>query len=175
MTNGFFLVIAKNNENKNWVFDNGPFFMGGKGLFIKDWKPNFNQLKAHLEEVPIWLRLYNLSREYWNEETFMNIDNKMGFYIKSDEAIEAKDFNMYVRICIGWKPHFPLPNTIEINTNEGCWLQEVEVEENLERCKLCEKEGHSAEICFIDPKRKFVAMNDVDSHFQTMQEEVKAR
>lgn len=64
MPNGFFLAIMEDNKNKNWVLNNGPFFMGGRGLYARDWEPNFNPLKAHLELVPIWLRLYNLPREY---------------------------------------------------------------------------------------------------------------
>lgn len=91
-------------------------------MYIRDWEPNFNPNKASLEEFPIYLHLYNLPREYWNEETFQMIGNKLGFYIKSNEAIEKEDFSSYERICVGWKPQFPLHAWLEINTNVGCWL-----------------------------------------------------
>ncbi|XP_057852570.2 uncharacterized protein LOC131062848 [Cryptomeria japonica] len=139
--------------------------MGGRGLYIRDWEPNFNPLLAPIEEVPIWLHLYNLPKEYWNEESFQAIGNKLGFYIKANETIESKDFSMYARICISWKPHFPLPAHIEIITNAGQWLHKIEVEETSERCKYCKKDGHTENTCPIGPKGKNVET--------TMKEEVK--
>lgn len=155
MPNKFFLVITKNSKDKQWILNNGPFFMGGRGLYIRDWKLNFNPIKSPQEEVPIWLRIYNLSREYWNEETFQMIGNKLGFYIKSNEAIEKKYFSTYARICIGWKPHSHLPAWLEINTSVGCWVQQIKVEDKLEKIIMCGKEGHSI-VCMIGPKGKTV-------------------
>ncbi|XP_057873061.2 uncharacterized protein LOC131079170 [Cryptomeria japonica] len=111
---------------------------------------------APVEEVSIWLRLYNLAIEYWNEESFQALGSKLGFYIKADEAIESKDFNMYAQICIGWKPNNPLPEQIEIITNAGQWLQKIEVEESNEKCNHCKKDGHMEETCSIGPKGKNV-------------------
>lgn len=73
-----------------------------------------------------------------------------------DEAIESKDFSMYARICIGWKPHFPLPEQVEIITNIGQWLQKIEMEESNEICQHCKREGHSEDTCLIGPKWKAV-------------------
>lgn len=84
------------------------------------------------------------------------IGNKLGFYLKSDEAIEKEDFSSYARICIGWKPHLPLPAWLEISTNASFWLQHIKVEEQLQRCSMCNKEGHSMEVCLICPKSKSI-------------------
>lgn len=97
-----------------------------------------------------------MPREYWNEESFQALGSKLGFYIKADEAIESKDFSMYAQICIGWKPHNPLPEQIEIITNARQWLQKIEVEESNERCNHCKKDGHTEETCLIGPKGKNV-------------------
>lgn len=149
-------MITENEKDKQWILNSGPFFLGGRGLYIRDWEPKFNPLQAPIEEVPIWLCLYNLPKEYWNEESFQAIGNKLGFYIKADEAIESKYFSIYAQICIGWKPHDPLPADIEIITNEGEWLQNIEIEETSERCKYCKKDGHSKDTCLIGPKGKNV-------------------
>ncbi|XP_057850395.2 uncharacterized protein LOC131060950 [Cryptomeria japonica] len=156
LPNGFFLVITEDNKDKHEILNNGPVFMGGRGLYIRDWEPNFNPVLAPIEMVHVWLRLYNLPREYWNEDFFQALGNKMGFFIRADEAIETKDFSMYARICIGWKPHYPLPEQVEIITNAGQWLQKIEMEESNETCQLCKKEGHSEETCLIGPKGKAV-------------------
>ncbi|GLJ07920.1 hypothetical protein SUGI_0077330 [Cryptomeria japonica] len=95
LPNGFFVVIIENEKDKQWILNSGPFFWGGRGLYIRHREPNFNLLQALIEELPIWLRLYSLPREYKNEESFQAIGNKLGFYIKVDEAIESKDFKIY--------------------------------------------------------------------------------
>ncbi|XP_059071437.1 uncharacterized protein LOC131866404 [Cryptomeria japonica] len=137
MSNGYYMVIGEDGKFKNWVLNDDPFFMGGRGMFIKEWEPNFDPLKASIEEIPIWLKLYNLLRKYWDLDTLQKIGNKLGVFINADEAIEEKDFSMYARICIGWKPNSPLPNTLEIRTNVGLWIQKIEVEEFMEHCRVC--------------------------------------
>ncbi|XP_057860936.2 uncharacterized protein LOC131069494 [Cryptomeria japonica] len=156
LPNGFFLVITEDDKDKQGILNNEPFFMGGRGLYVRDWEPNFNPVLAPIEEVPVWLTLYNLPKEYWNEEFFQTLGNKLGFYIKVDEAIESKDFSMYARICIRWKPYYPVPEQVEIITNAGQWLQNIEVEESNKICKHCNKERHMEETCLISPKGKTV-------------------
>lgn len=87
--------------------------MGGMDFYIKDWESNFNPLKTSIDEIPIWVRLYNLPRKYWDIET-LKIGNILGTFIEVDEAIEKKDFSMYARICINWKLFPSLPKAIEI-------------------------------------------------------------
>lgn len=125
--------------------NNDPFLMGVIGMYIKDWSPNFNPKQAALEVVPIQVRLYNFPHEYWNEDTLKVIGDKLGKFLKADEAIERKDFNMYARICIEWKPHPPLPHAVEIRTSEGIWWQGIEVEEIIEQCKKCRAWDHKSE------------------------------
>ncbi|GLJ45757.1 hypothetical protein SUGI_0962890 [Cryptomeria japonica] len=78
----------------------------------------------------MWIRLYNLQHEYWNEETFAQIGNKLGTFIKVDEAITSNDYNMYARICIYWQDTHPLPRMVELKTGEGVWKQMLEVRED---------------------------------------------
>lgn len=118
-TNGFFLIIMDSKEEKTRIMFNGPFLIDGVGFFIKDWVPNFKPKQAKVEEVPIWIRFYNLLHEYWNKNIFKMIGDKLGNFIKEDDAIEQKHLNQYARICIMWKPHTLLPHAIEIRTAEG--------------------------------------------------------
>lgn len=49
-----------------------------------------------------------------------------------------------------------MPAWLEINANARCWIQKVEVEDQRERCFVCNKEGHLVEVCLIGPKGKSV-------------------
>lgn len=67
--NGFFLVICATNMDRDWILDNGPFFMDGKGFSILKWKPNFNPNTKTINRVPIWITFLGLPQEYKNIET----------------------------------------------------------------------------------------------------------
>lgn len=82
---------------------------------------------------------------------------------------------MYACICTNWKLHSPFPSYIEININVGCWIQQIEMEDHTEHCKVCNMDGHSKEACLIGPKGKTVeaSMEIVATKF--VEEENKAK
>ncbi|GLJ37445.1 hypothetical protein SUGI_0760800 [Cryptomeria japonica] len=64
---GFFVIIFAEREErdqalnaKNWYFEYFP-------LYIQPWTPNFDPLKLAVYDTPIWIRLFNLSIEYWGD------------------------------------------------------------------------------------------------------------
>ncbi|GLJ55995.1 hypothetical protein SUGI_1202180 [Cryptomeria japonica] len=119
-------------------------------------KHNFGGRKFQ-KTLRVRIRLYNLPHEYWNEETFAQIGNKLRTFIKEDEAITNNDYNMYARICIYWQHMHPLPKMVELRTGEGIWKQTIEVEENIELCKLCKSFGHPRSKCSSQSKGKGLA------------------
>ncbi|GLJ35745.1 hypothetical protein SUGI_0717890 [Cryptomeria japonica] len=69
LPNGFYLVNCPTAKDKEWIFNSGPYMMGGKGFYLKDWTPNFNPKEEAIMKTPMWIRLYNLPHEYYNIET----------------------------------------------------------------------------------------------------------
>ena len=57
---GFFTVVFFNLEDRNKIFEGGPYFFNSVGLFLKPWKEKFNPDKEDLTYVPILIRLYSL-------------------------------------------------------------------------------------------------------------------
>ncbi|GLJ30001.1 hypothetical protein SUGI_0593110 [Cryptomeria japonica] len=121
--------------------------MGGKGFYIKDLRSNFDPKKEEISQIPLWICLYSLPHEYWDMETLKLIGDKLGGFLKADEALEVNEFNMYARICIQWQAMHPLPQFIELKLGEGVWRQSIEVEDLVDVCALCKKNGHSEAEC----------------------------
>lgn len=136
------------------VMNSGSFLMMGVGFYIKDWIPNFYPRQAIIEEIHVWIRLYNLPHEYWKEEVFKSISDKLGRFIKSDEAIDKLNSCMYARIYVMLKPHPGLPKIVEITSPMVLWRQEIEVEEIMVKCKLCKDWGHEDHDCQAGQKGK---------------------
>ncbi|GLJ49473.1 hypothetical protein SUGI_1048200 [Cryptomeria japonica] len=64
----FFLVIFANAEEKEKIEYGGLWQMGSVPLYMQPWQENFNPLLTDPYDAPIWIRLYNLSLEYWANE-----------------------------------------------------------------------------------------------------------
>ena len=81
----FFTTIFHSLEDRAWVFDNGPYFYGSVGLHMHYWTKKFNPDKEDFTCVPVWIRLYSLPQEFWNEGVFSRIGNTLGSYVKTTE------------------------------------------------------------------------------------------
>jgi len=61
---GFFTVVFTNLEDKDRVFDGGPYFFASAGLYMRPWKTNFVPEKETFTQVPVWIRLFSLPIDY---------------------------------------------------------------------------------------------------------------
>jgi len=55
---GFFTAIFANLEDKERVFEEGPYFMNNAGMFMKFWEERYNPDNEKMQEAPIWVRLF---------------------------------------------------------------------------------------------------------------------
>ncbi|GLJ37348.1 hypothetical protein SUGI_0757790 [Cryptomeria japonica] len=97
--NGYYLVVYPTAQDRDWIIENGPFFIEGKGLNISAWAPNFNPCEAIIEKTLIWIKLLGLPQEYKDAETLKQIGN-LGEYVMSEELVDPYDFSLISRLCI---------------------------------------------------------------------------
>ncbi|GLJ32587.1 hypothetical protein SUGI_0655700 [Cryptomeria japonica] len=128
--------------------------MDGKGFNIIKWKPNFNPEEEIISRVPIWLKLTGLPQEYKDIETLRRIGESLGVFKKVEEFIDSSNFSMISRICIEWNPVHNLPDTLEIKTGSGIWIQKVVLEDLMESCPECKSFAHPKGDCKIGDKGK---------------------
>jgi hypothetical protein len=83
---GFFTIILYSLEDKDRIFDNGPYFYNFVGLFLRFWTDRFIPEKEDFTMALVCIRLYSLPREFSLEEILMGIGNTMGRYVKYSEA-----------------------------------------------------------------------------------------
>jgi hypothetical protein len=93
---GFFTIIFHNLEDRNHVFDGGPYFYNSTGLFLIFWIEKLSPEKEDFVHAPVWIRLYSLPQEFWLEEVLAGIDNTIDIYVKSFEATKQRCYTSYV-------------------------------------------------------------------------------
>jgi hypothetical protein len=79
---GFFTIIFYNLEDKDRVFEDGPYFYNSARLFLKFWMDCFNPEKEKFVTALVWIHLYSLPQELWLENILMGIGNTLGQYVK---------------------------------------------------------------------------------------------
>ncbi|GLJ23801.1 hypothetical protein SUGI_0451630 [Cryptomeria japonica] len=152
--NGYYLVVCPIAQDIDWILENDPFFIEGKGLNISTWTPNFNPCEASMEKTLIWIKLPSLPQEYKDSETLKQIGNHLGEFVMLEELVDPSNYNMISRLCINWQTMHNMPDTLEIKTGMGIWKQKIMLEEDMESCAKCTNKIHPLGFCNIETKGK---------------------
>eukprot|EP00253_Pinus_taeda_P036581 PITA_36581 len=174
---GFFTAIFSNLEDKNRIFEEGPYFLNNAGLFMKFWEERYNPEKETMMDAPVWVRLFGLPDEFWDPEILEGIGNTIGSFVKAAEAAKRGKYNAYARICVYINLADPLPDNVEVEYHDTIWKQPIDYEHIPFRCRICHEYGHLYRQCPLNKeeestksqvaqKRNTVRMEDSESGFQ---------
>jgi len=147
---GFFTAIFNCLEDRNRVFEGGPYFFNSAGLFLREWKARFNPDTEDLSYAPVWIRFYSLPWEYWGEESLKDLGSALGDFVKVAEETKAKRYTTYAsyaRICVYMDLKQPLPDTIRLFHEDRDWIQVIDYENVPFRCRRCHTLGHLFRDC----------------------------
>ncbi|GLJ04863.1 hypothetical protein SUGI_0005010 [Cryptomeria japonica] len=129
-------ALANAQERKGFAsFDLKGFFNGAcGGNFIK--------------RIPLWVRLSNLHLQYWFDCYFEVVGNYLDNFFMVDEGSLNFLQTTYARLLVEIDITRELPLEILIKNSKGCWLQPLDLEGILFRCRRCFKMGLI--ICLCD-------------------------
>jgi hypothetical protein len=146
---GFFMIIFHNLEDRNRIFDGGPYFFNSAGLFLRFWTEKFSPEKEDFTYAPVWIRLYSLPQEF-----LAGIGNTIGIYVKSSEATKQRRYTSYARICVYLNIAKPLPGSIMLEYQDEDWAQTIDYEHIPFRCRKCHEHGHLFRECPLNTTHK---------------------
>jgi hypothetical protein len=144
---GFFTIILYNLEDKDRIFENGPYFFNSAGLFLRFWTERFSPDKEDFTMAPVWIRLYSLPQEFWLEEILMGIGNTLGQYVRASEATRQRKYTSYARICVYMNISKALPGSVTLEYQDEDWQQTLDYEHIPFRCRRCHEHGHLYRDC----------------------------
>ena len=79
---GYYVFLLENSKDRDLIFQNGPYFMGPKGLYLNKWTTYFDLCQDVPLAVLVWVRIQHLSLHCRNLESLEAIGNKLGKYIE---------------------------------------------------------------------------------------------
>jgi len=144
---GFFTAVFNYLEDRNKILYGGPYFFNSAGLYLKGWVEIFNPDKEDLSCAPVWIRLYSLPWEYWEEKSLQEIRNSIGKFVKIAEETKLCRYTSYARIYVYMDLKQPLPDTVSFFHEDSEWVQVIDYEHVPFRCRKCHEIGHLYRDC----------------------------
>ncbi|KAK3212588.1 hypothetical protein Dsin_017294 [Dipteronia sinensis] len=155
---GFFFFKFSDDEACSNVLESGPWFFFGRMVILKKWHPRLILTKETYSKIPVWVKLFNIPHEYWNEEGLSHIASAVGKPLYADSLTESMKRISYARVCIEIDATCELVDSFDLfmgdnsrpNLGESVEIL-VEYQWKPKICTECKFFGHSITTC---PKLK---------------------
>ncbi|KAI8571753.1 hypothetical protein RHMOL_Rhmol01G0143300 [Rhododendron molle] len=148
LDNGFFVFKFKDEEVVDSIIENGPYFCGGKHVILVRWHPGMHLTKGAFSSVPVWVKLYNVPLECWNDEGLSYIASHIGNPLYPDEFTREHSRLTFARVCIEVEATKEIPESFVVDLGYGKPFEiRVEVPWKPQACKVCKTFGHTTNAC----------------------------
>lgn len=81
---GAFIVKFYNKEDRLKALEGGPWFIGGRFLFVRPLAPNYRPPQDAIGKIAVWIKLLELPVDFYDEESSQFIGNSLGKLLKID-------------------------------------------------------------------------------------------
>eukprot|EP00253_Pinus_taeda_P019980 PITA_19980 len=151
---GFFAAIFNCLEDRTRIFEGGPYFFNSAGLYLRDWIERFNPDKEDFNWTPVWIRMYSLPLEYWDEETLKDIGNGLEVFIKVAKETKHHRYTSYARIYVHMHLAKALTDSVSLFHDDFEWVQTIDYEHVPFRYRKCHEHGHLFRDCPLNLRSK---------------------
>ncbi|GLJ21517.1 hypothetical protein SUGI_0397950 [Cryptomeria japonica] len=150
---GFFVAVFPYEEDKDHTITLKNWFRKEHPLYIQSWTPNFDPSAMATYDKPVWIRLYNLSIDYWSEVCLETIGRSLGTLLEIAKEIVEGDLYTYARLKVA--AIRTIPSSVMLLTANGNWKQQIEIEKEIEVCFRCGSKFHNTANCRMFVRKAF--------------------
>ncbi|KAI5382050.1 hypothetical protein KIW84_UN0211 [Lathyrus oleraceus] len=144
---GYFIVRFRNQEDREHVLAQGPYFIYGKPLYLRQWSSDFEMKEDILRVMPLWVTFPQLPLHLWGEKCLAKIASSIGKPITMDECTTKKLRVSYARMLVEVDVTQKLRNSINIRDHNNKLVQQcIEYEWVPKYCHKCLKIGHDCAL-----------------------------
>ncbi|GAU37478.1 hypothetical protein TSUD_207140 [Trifolium subterraneum] len=147
------VTISPVEENKflfqfYHLWDMERVFQGGPWLFDNHMLVFKKLTIVQLDEMEMWVQIFNLPFGYTNESMGLLIGSHLGRYIKYDEYNNSGSWRMYMRVRVAVKVDEPLKKSLTLEKEDGGIVHVYFKYEKLGVfCYVCGVLGHTESFC----------------------------
>jgi hypothetical protein len=123
--------------------------MGSRGMYLNKWTLDFSLENDIPSAILVWVCLSFLPLHCWKNETIRIIRNTLVKYIDRVEPQEG--ILACAQICVEMDLEKGLPEYIQLTLDNWTYIQQVDNEQLLFKCKSCHEYGNFAKT-YIEVK-----------------------
>ncbi|GJU37562.1 RNA-directed DNA polymerase, eukaryota, reverse transcriptase zinc-binding domain protein [Tanacetum coccineum] len=142
------------DEGMQFVFENGPWLVDGKPLFVQRWEAGLCMVKPEPSKVPLWFKIMNVPLEAWNVEGISRIASRIGNPIIMDRITTSMCEKAYgrasfARVLVEVEAAKGLVDSVEVCYKTLGRSMELRVEYPWKPpvCSHCKVFGHCYDKC----------------------------
>ena len=139
----YFVTRFTNMEDRTFVVTQGPWMIGDNYLTICRWVPNFVPDEEPIRFLTTWIRIPNISIEYFDHEFLDLIGQKIGKVISVDQTTANVERGNFSRLSVEVVLSKPLLSKFKLHGR----VWKIQYEGLRLLCFHCGKVGHKAETC----------------------------
>ena len=146
--NGLYIFRFKDMEARDWVLENGPWYLAGRPIILRLWKPGIEMLNVQITSLHIWVKFFNIPLEYWTVTSLGYIASVVGIPLHLDSLTENHYRLSFARICIEVDVNCTFPNSALLDLGNGKYSTiRIEYPWVPQKCTHCKIFGHSHMKC----------------------------
>jgi hypothetical protein len=135
----------------------GPWFVDGRPLVLKQWKPGAEVKEKDTYLVPKWVVFPQLPLQFWRKSILNKLASAMGIPMYTDAMTAKKAGVEYARMLVEVDIREDLLYEILIMGKDGAiWKQSIDYEWYPTYCKNCKAFTHITEKCSRKPEQVWV-------------------
>nr|POE56990.1 hypothetical protein CFP56_45521 [Quercus suber] len=154
----FQVLMKKHSEDYEKVLKDGPWFVRGHYLSIRNWEPNFRPSTASVSFVAMWVRLPELPIEYYEPSMPRELGQAIGPILRVNTHTASESKGRFARICVQINFDKPL---IKLIRTRG--IEQLVLYEGINSlCFSCSRVGHKAKCCLYTTRAPVTQDEDKD-------------
>ncbi|XP_048493943.1 uncharacterized protein LOC125494428 [Beta vulgaris subsp. vulgaris] len=139
----FYIARFTNQDDYHHVLTQGPWMIEDNYLTIRKWVPNFIPDEAPIKVLTAWVRIPNLSVEYFDGNFLHKIGSKIGKVLRIDKTTSNVEKGQFTRLSVEIDLTKPLLSKFWLKVR----IWKVQYEGLQLICFNCGCWGHSAHEC----------------------------
>ena len=114
---------------------------------LQQWSPDFNPHNQRPTNAQVWIRIHDLSWEYWHPKILTNLASAIGHPLKIDNATLNGDYGHYARVLVDVDLSKNLLESVMMERDGFCFFVSITYENLPDFCNNCSAVGHSIGNC----------------------------
>lgn len=108
LPNGHYYIRCSSQEMHNKLLWKGPWIVAGRILQLTIWRKRYQPAFERLTTAVVWIQLYHLSMELWDDEILEMVTSQFGKVLKIDSHITERSSAKFARVCVELDLSLPL-------------------------------------------------------------------